>query len=114
MSTDPHPYKIGALEWMHDSKLGQRSHVWAEDPKPAPAILCESEEQADAMLAFHAYQEKQRLYRERIDTLQRVPAEHRSCGGPWHDEPHANFSTCPSCGGKKWEVAKGTHTSQGK
>jgi len=47
---DPLPYKIGAIEWYHDSKDGQRSHCWAEDPKPAPAILCNSEEQAEELI----------------------------------------------------------------
>lgn len=83
--TDPYPYRIGVLSWYHDSKTGQRTHAWAEKPCPAPAILCESEEQADELLAA----------RERCAELEQALRSALAVGGEMADLIGA---ACPDAG----------------
>ena len=77
------PHKIWAVEWYHDrTSDGQRTHCSAEDPRPPPAILCESEEQADELLAIHAGME----------------AAKRPPRGPGEAVVRAPRGSCPDCG----------------
>jgi hypothetical protein len=96
------PHKIRVVEWYEAE--GDGTHYWADSPSSVPAIRCESEEQADALLA--AYDTRERRG-ELTDALKKIDdlLEPEVVVKKWNgvnDIPHIRYILkCGACGAEE-------------